>query len=173
MTVKKESKETKVEESQAEEKALKKSPDYSSTAINLKNPPAVLVALEHLHECSAIADDIKGRIAALNPTLQAEFLTACSNATDALQALKSLIGEQGSYQDLVLGHYALQFERTYLSYDVEKFKAAFPKLVPLVVEETVNIQALKGQLKAKTLTEESLKEANCVIEDIKPQYYVR
>lgn len=156
----------------AEEKP-KSNPDYSSTVVNLCNPPAVLEALNYLHECEALADELKAKIEALDPELQKQYDAASTTVREALKALHELIDTQGSYQDIDAGLYALKYGRTFTNYKVEPFKAAFPKLVPLVVEEVVNVQALKGQLKAKTVTEEELRAKGCIDEELKHQYFVR
>ena len=154
----------------------KKAPDYTNSAENLCNPAEVreiLLAqrarhkeLDYLNEQAQafIPDDIKDRINALQQEIALEA-----------ESLRGYIDTFGSYQDVEAGVYGVKYRRMMKSYHVEPFKLKYPKFVPAVVEETINVKALEGLIKGGLLNAEDLKHPDVGIITEIPQFafYVR
>ena len=147
---------------------MKPGTDYSNTAIALKNPPEVLELLKqwavyrkHHYACVCIASE----------TPEAKrSLEAAEEMFKAFNKVKAAIDQQGSYQDVAFGLYALKQQRVTTSYDPELVRKHIPDFTA-IIEEHVASDKIKGLLRGKLITEEQL--ADCeVITPLSPAYIV-
>ena len=141
-----------------EEKEKKaQAPDYSATAINLCNPEAVKAKYAEWNQACALLQRAEAALAEATP----ELCGAVDMAEDVIKKLRgelvALIKEHGSYQDVEKSEYALIYAAKTAEYQVtEDFKSQYPKLVPLCVEEAINVASLKGCITGKHITEAEL-----------------
>ena len=147
---------------------MKPGTDYSNTAIALKNPPEVLELLKqwavyrtHHQDCVRDASE----------TPEAKrSLEAAEEMLKAYARVKAAIDQQGSYQDVGFGLYALKQQRVSTSYDPELVRKHIPDFTA-IIEEHVASDKIKGLLRGKLITEEQL--ADCeVITPLSPAYIV-
>lgn len=147
---------------------MKPGTDYSNTAIALKNPPEVLELLKqwavyrkHHQDCERIESE----------TPEAKrSLEAAEEMLKALFKVKEAIDQQGSYQDVAFGLYALKQQRVSTSYDPELVRKHIPDFMAIIEEHVAN-DKIKGLLKGKLITAEQL--ADCeVITTLSPAYIV-
>lgn len=129
----------------------KHNPDYSKTAVNLTNPNELAYLLGKMHEFEKqkqlIQDNIKNRCP--------DLISALEYCDETLKGLRIEIEEaievHGSYQDVEKGEYALKYKKVTLIYNAEAFKSRYPKLAPVVLEEVINENILKGLVKSGLL----------------------
>ena len=148
----------------AEEKEKKaKTSDYSATAINLCNPPEVRAKYDEWNQACALLKRAEDALAEATP----ELCKAVDMAEDVIKKLRGelvvLIKEHGGYQDLERGEYALIYAAKTSEYQVtENFKSQYPKLVPLCIEEAINVASLKGCITGKHITEAELSKLGVI-----------
>lgn len=142
----------------------KKNTDYSASAVNLVNPVEVGCKLAELAQ-------LKINQARLEAVLQAypEYgeLAVLHRAQGLLEVqIKELIDEQGSFQDLEAGIYAVKQRREKLTYQVDLvIQHLSSKLADLVLVKTVDSKALDGLVKGKLVTPEEARQCATVKED--------
>lgn len=139
----------------------RKYPDYSESAVNLVNPPEIKCKLlelartrEHLAACQAdITATLETHCA---KTVQDKAALEVQEAA-LLAEIRAGIETLGSYQDTVLGHYAVRQARQRIIYQVELTKKSLPaNLWPAVIMETVNTKALEGLAKGGLVAPDQL-----------------
>ena len=144
--------------------AEKANPDYSASAENLQENNPILRELmdkrmELLTEMRNIQTQIsKTELARKHAQLADAQLEVCK----MIQATVPL----GGLQDLENGIYALQQRKVTKTYLAEPFVEAFPKMRELVTVTAVDVGKIKGLVKGKLLTEEQLKEAGVIEENV-------
>jgi len=147
--------------------------DFTESAENLCNPEPVKLLLEKLSRAQASRNKIEDELLASNATL-AEKLNKHTKVVSDLQAkIREAVEEHGSYQDLEGERYAVKYARKTEGYNLEPFKANFPKFVELCVRESIDVNALRAQVKGKLITTKELEDAG-VLEYTKTfAFYVR
>lgn len=148
----------------------KKNPDYTKSAVKLTNPPQVKELLEKLHQEQKMAEGLK---LSIPPDIRTAIEGNEKRIADITAQIKSAIQQFGSYQDVEAGVYGVYNRRVTKEYHAGEFKAAYPKLVPAVIEESVNINTLKGMIKGGVITEDDLKAAEVITESEAFAYYIR
>ena len=147
--------------------------DFTESADNLCNPEPVKALLEKLSKAQASQNKIQEEIRASN-TVLVEKLEKHTKVVSGLQAkIREAVEEHGSYQDLEGERYAVKYARKTEGYNLEPFKTQFPKFVELCVKETLDVRALKGQIKGKLITEQELIDAGVLEYTTNYAFYVR
>lgn len=137
-----------------------KNRDYSASAVDLNNDALVEDAYQNYRKASELSDELRAKLE-LTPEFKA-WTESCFVVAEAKSNLSIAIDQNGSYQDVEAGHYAIKQRKVSKQFHVEPFIKNFEKFVPLVVEQTINIDALKGQIKGKLITEDELLEKGVI-----------
>ncbi len=143
----------------------KEAPDYTASGVNLCNPPEVTGLLDRLVGAREEVGKVQAEIDALVPDSLAACLRAAASVVDALtNDIRAAVQEHGGYQDVGTETYALFQVRRTPQYNIVPFLGTkkYEQFVPLVVKNTIDPDALKGQIRGKLLTTEEL-EADGVI----------
>jgi hypothetical protein len=123
--------------------------DYSKSAKNLCNPPELegyLMALRGLNEEKARYE------LALSETDLAKQIDFYSKQIDSIKAaIKELVRDSGSYQDLDAGLYAIQQIKRTVTYMPSKVKEFLPDYKDAIVKEFADGEVIAGLLKAKLI----------------------
>jgi hypothetical protein len=137
--------------------ATRKNPDYSSSAVNLTNPPQVKELLDKLHGYQALKENIEQEIPV---ELQKRLAEVGKLIADTTAQVKGAIEQFGSYQDVELGHYGVYQEVNTPDYHADCFigKSIFKDFEPVVIKPTINVDALRALIKGNLLTEDNLRE---------------
>ena len=143
-----------------EEKKPRKNPDYSTSAVNLTNPPQVvdLLAKYHAEEemlfalskkaDEAVPQDIKDAIASQSKAI-----------IETGKAIRLAIDQLGSYQDVESGWYALKQRRESIAYKPELVRQYAPsKVASFVLVESVDSKAMEAMLKTGQLSLEQARQ---------------
>ena len=138
---------------------MKKNPDYSESAINLRNPPDMLPYLNNLHSFYTSLDNILLEIENLIPTeLKEKQEQLETDIRDTIKNIKTLIEEQGSYQNIEKGLYALKRSKkntVYLPELVRQHTSA--QIASSVIIESVDVKVMKEIIKTGQLNKETAK----------------
>lgn len=127
---------------------VRKSPDYSNSAVNLINPPEIQTKLQELHSIQEKAKIWKD---ALEKMEQYQALKTCEQEiADKIIEIRGMIDFLGSYQNPDIG-YAVKQRKLSISYDASSFESHYPELAPAVLVKSVNIKAIEGLLKGQLL----------------------
>jgi hypothetical protein len=157
-----------------EELMERKNPDYTNSAVNMVNPTSVKTALKDLRilqqELAAIRDEIQGHIPAELVNHEAGVLMAIESNTNLI---KHLIDIDGSYQEPLIGAYAVKQRKVSLSYNPQPIKEHYPNMAPMVIQETVNVKALEGLIKGGLVTPGELKKNGITEEHESFSYIVK
>ena len=151
---------------------MPKPKDFSESAKNLCNPPEVKVLLEKLSTEQHELDVLKWELES-NTELVEKIATQSGKVADLQVAIRETVEEHGSYQDLEAERYAVKYARKTEWYNLEPFKTQFPKFVGLCIRETIDVTALKGQIKGKLITIKELEDAGVLDYTINYAFYVR
>jgi len=153
---------------------MPKPKDFTESAVNLCNPPEVKELLDRLALEQSVSNDIEGELKAQNSELMSKWTEAANQVLATIAEIKAAVEEKGSYQSLEDERYAVKYGRKTAVYDnLPSFKKNFPKFVELCVKETLDINALKGQVKGKLITEEQLEKTKVLTYDESFAFYVR
>lgn len=133
--------------------AEKKNPDFSKTAVNLKNPPQVKALLYKLHEAQAIQEKLLGQIPL---KLKREIEVAKKNIAELTPQIKSAIEQFGSFQDVKAGVYGVCYKSPVKHYHTKALEEHFPKLVLLVIKEVLDTAELQKLIRGKVVSEDEL-----------------
>ena len=133
--------------------------DYSQSAINLCNPEEVGRLLEQLRQAQEDLGVFQKQLDEANKELVALLHDQSDKVTGLTNQIKESVEQYGSYQDLEASLIAVKQRKVSKTYDAAKFKALFPKFADAVIEEAINVNALKGLLKGNLIGEEELKPA--------------
>jgi len=147
--------------------------NFEKSAVNLCNPPEVKELLEKLSTEQDKLNQLDESLKNQNKDLIEQIAKQSSKIADLQQVIRGAIEEHGSYQDLEGERYAVKYERRTPVYELEPFKKNFPKFVELCVKETIDINALKGQVKGKLITEEELEKAGVLLYELSTAFYIR
>jgi hypothetical protein len=139
-----------------EETKIKKNIDYSAKAVNLGDHEPVKIALAAYRELEGKATKCRTKLQDLPEYKELEALE--SQLNDLRLEVIAAIDEYGSYQDIENGWYAVKQRKESKSYIAESFVESFPKYIPAVIEQAINVKALEGLIKGKLITEDELKE---------------
>ena len=138
--------------------------DYTNSGVNLCNPPEVKLLIDHLHACKVALADINASIADAVPeglrNAQAKWQKDIAETT---AELRLEVEAYGGYQDIESETYALFQTRRTAQYDALMLAGGpYEKIVPMVIEETVNVNALKGLIKGGIVSQEDLERHNVI-----------
>jgi len=147
--------------------------DFSESAVNLCNPPEVRQLLDSLSDEQGRLDFFESELKKNNADLIKKISAQSERVAEVQTAIREAIKAHGSYQDLKGERYGVQYERKTPIYSLEPFKKNFPKFVELCVKETIDINALKGQVKGKLITEEELEKAGVLLYELSTAFYIR
>ncbi len=149
----------------------KEAADYSASGVNLCNPPEVKEAIEALQEWKTRLAARESEVAKLIPEdLTKDRDWAAWQVEDLTKSLRAMIEKHGGYQDIETETYALFQTRKTAEYNTEALQAAgdgqggykYGRFFDLVIEQAINVNALKGQVKGG-LIEQSELEVDGVI----------
>jgi len=147
--------------------------NFEASAVNLCNPEPVKALLEKLSKAQASEHKLQEELKASN-TVLVEKLEKHTAVVTGLQAkIREAVETHGSYQDLDGERYAVKYARKTEGYNLEPFKMNFPKFVGLCVKETLDVQALRGQIKGKLITIKELEDAGVLEYTTSYAFYVR
>ncbi len=149
--------------------------DFSQSAVNLVNPPEVKELLDQLSAEEATLKAIQDEIASHSPSeLIAKGLTQAQVVGKIQADIRTAIEAHGSYQDTENERYGVKYARKTAVYgNLPSFKKNFPKFVELCIKETIDVDALKGQVKGKLITEEELEKTKVLTWETGYAFYVR
>ena len=153
----------------------KKNPDLSNSAVNLTNNVTVKELLDSLHTYQRNKTELQEKIEARTPDLHIQ-LYFCRERISLLKvAIKKAVDDNGSFQDVVAGIYAVKQKVKHTSYDAEAFETHFPGYVPAVIDitKTVNKVGLARLLKSGKITEQALRNAKVITESETSKYIIR
>ncbi len=146
--------------------------DFTNSAVKLCNPPEIGEKLIILSEVQA---QVKVLEESLKENKAYKLLKAMElQVADTIEAIKGMVDARGSYQDTESERYAVKYTRKTAVYgNLPSFKKNFPKFVELCIKETIDVQALKGQVKGKLITEEELEKYKVLKYETGYAFYVR
>lgn len=149
--------------------------DFTLSAVKLTNPIEVKELLEKLSTEQASLKAIQEEIANHSPgELIAKGLTQAQVVGHLEADIRAAVEEHGSYQSLDDERYAVKYERKTPIYgNIPSFKKNFPKFSELCIKETIDITALKGQIKGKLIAEADLEKFKVLTYDTSYAFYVR
>jgi hypothetical protein len=136
----------------------KANPDYAASAVSLCNPPELLTELAILSDLQKALEAKQAELATYK--IAGEIANLENLINESNKCIRELIEEQGGYQDIEKGFYALQQRRKSFIYSTDLVKANLTKFASAIIEERVNDKALEGLLKGGLITNEQL--ASCV-----------
>ncbi len=135
----------------------RKNPDYSASAEHLCNPRAVEENLFRIRQLQMNHTLLNAQAQALIPNeVKARIAELEFSISEATKTIRDLIDQQGSYQNVENGHYALKMRKISKQYHAEPFLAQYPQYAPAVIVQTINVNALEGLIKGGLLGEASL-----------------
>jgi len=156
------------------EKVVRKNPDYTNSAVNLCNPPEVIVTLSRLAIRRAYLSDLNEKVKAFIPEeLKAKIAETEKAIAELNEDIRKDIDAYGSYQDLELGSYAVKCAKKSKVYHVEPFKEHYPQHVTSVIVETINSKVLDGFIKGVVIQEADLRMHKVITEDVTYSYIVK
>ncbi len=133
--------------------------DYSKSAVNLTNPIDAQKCLKDLSSFkSALVEVLSDISLAIPIELLAKKATLENDIDTVCEVLRTIMDEQGSYQDVEAGMYAVKQRKVSISYDPQVFRAQYPDYAPAVIKETVDTTKLNGLIKGGLLTPEDLEK---------------
>ena len=151
-----------------------KAKDFTESAVNLCNPEPVKALLDKLSIEEAAFQSLKDELQASNAELALKILDQALKVSDLGKAIREAIEEHGSFQDTETERYAVKYARKTAEYgNLPSFKKNFPKFVELCIKEVLDVNALKGQVKGKLITEEQLEKARVLTYETSHAFYVR
>lgn len=155
---------------------MAKPKDYTESAVNLCNPSEVKELLDFLRDKQKDRETNLEELSELTGyNAIAEKIKLCDEVIGRCQAqLREAIEEHGSYQDIENERYGVKYTRKTAVYgNLASFKKNFPKFVELCIKETIDVDALKGQVKGKLITSEELEKTKVLTWDTGYAFYVR
>lgn len=153
---------------------MPKPKDFTESAVKLVNPPEVKELLEKLSDEQVALDRLELLIKESNSEVYDRILEQRIKLADLQTAIREAIEEHGSYQSLDDERYGVKYARKTAIYgNLASFKKNFPKFVELCIKETIDVSALKGQVKGKLITEEELERTKVLTWDTGYSFYVR
>ena len=147
--------------------------NFEASAVNLCNPPEVKALLEKLSTKTKEHHDLNDEIMRANVELVEKTAGLADEIADLRTKIKEAIEEHGSYQSLEDERYGVQYARRSEVYNLDPFKTQFPKFVGLCIRESIDVTALKGQIKGKLITVKELEDAGVLDYTINYAFYVR
>lgn len=146
--------------------------NFENSAVNLVNPPEVGEKLKELHIAQEQAKLFEAALA--EDDNFKEMKRYEQMVIDITAQTKDMVDKLGSWQSLEEESYAVKYARKTAVYgNLPSFKQNFPKFVELCVKETLDVNALKGQVKGKLITEEQLEKTRVLTYDTGFAFYVR
>ena len=122
----------------------RKNPDYTKSAVKLVNPPEVSEALVALGELELRLEDEKQVLANQAKDQLAVVAKLDAEVAEAKSALRGLIKEKGSYQDIDAGIYGVLYTQEKHAWDLQLVKDLLPKYAEAAIQESVNHEVMKG-----------------------------
>ena len=143
-------------------------PDYTMSAVSIKNPPEVKGLLDEWLAAKKIADEaeavLEAKLAKLPQAIKAN--EADARLDEARQNLELAIKELGGYQDVEQGLYALEQVRKTITYNPDKVKVEIPTYADKILGQ-VDVNVLKGLLRGKLITQEQVDACAIVKESLR------
>ncbi len=141
----------------------KKNPDYSASAVMLTNSPCIKPSLDLYHKLLIERGEFEMLLE--DAPYYKELQRVNKEIADCTASIKVLIDEQGSYQDVVLGEYAVKQRRESMTYQPGLVRQYLPvQYHPVLMVESVNAKALEGLLKGGLITPEQARQCGEVKE---------
>lgn len=136
---------------------MAKNIDYSASAVNLMNSPILGQKLCYFKKAQEIADAFQKTLEETGPY---RALVKCQDdIAEVREEIKALIEEQGSYQDVEAGMYAIKQRRESITYKPELVRQYAPsKIASFVIIESVDSKALDALVKAGQITPEEARQ---------------
>ena len=151
-----------------------KNTDYSASAVKLCNPESIGFLLAQYHAELAAIQTLNDEIQKLIPKELTDKIAEYQKSHSECEVeLRKVIEEQGSYQDLEKGWYAVKQRKVSKSYNAEKFEAIYPQYSPAVIIKAVDTTKLNGLIKGGLLTENYLKTLDIIHESESFAYVIR
>ena len=138
---------------------MAKNPDYTESAINLTNPEKVMALMSELALQQVTLESCQAKADALIPKKLRDEMAESERIIGVITGLvRDKVNEEGSYQDIELGIYAIAQRKVSVTYDPVRAKAAIPDYAKAVIKETVDKTAIKGLLKGKLISQAQVDE---------------
>ena len=134
----------------------KANPDYTESAVNLTNPPEAKVLLDAL---AAVDSESAGLQRIIDSYPESKMLAELAEKRASIcKEIESVIQQQGSYQDIDAGQYAVRQRVVTVSYDPQKVHDILsPQLAAAVIVESVDKATVNALVKAGRITTEEQK----------------
>jgi hypothetical protein len=153
------------------EPKAKKNPDYSESAVKLTNPESLKTAMENYHAVVFTARKLEEELETTETYKKLVEVNARLNAWE--KEIKILIEQDGSYQDIEKGVYAVKQRRISYQYDAAFFAEKFPNFAPAVIKQIVDITKLNGLLKGGLIKMEELLKSRVAQENETYAYIIK
>ena len=148
--------------------------NFEKSAVNLCNPPEVKELLDKLSAEQESMQKLQDELSASNTPLAEKIIAHTEKIAELQQLIRETVEEKGSYQDTEAERYAVKYGRKTAVYgNLPSFKKNFPKFVELCIKETLDVNALRGQVKGKLITEEELEKTKVLTYETGYSFYVR
>jgi len=147
--------------------------DFTESAENLTNAIEVEELLKKLSTAQSSVNSLNEELATKNEPLVKKITKQNETIASLQLAIREAVEKHGSYQDLEGERYAIKYARKTEGYNLEPFKTNFPRFVELCVKETLDVQALRGQIKGKLISIKELEDAGVLEYSITHAFYVR
>ena len=136
-----------------------KNTDYSASAVKLCNPESIGFLLAQYHAELAAIQTLNDEIQKLIPKELTDKIAEYQKSHSECEVeLRKVIEEQGSYQDLEKGWYAVKQRKVSKSYNAEAFEKTYPQYAPAIIIKAVDTTKLNGLLKGGLITEQDLRK---------------
>ena len=131
-------------------------PDYSASAVNLKNPESVEALLKMLKKSEndlLKAEETLAGLPEYNAVMDARAVVA--NVEDEI---RTIVEKEGSFQDPDRGIYAVKQRKVTMIYSVALVKSRLPELAGdiIKIEESVDKKAIESLIKDGFTTQEAV-----------------
>ena len=147
--------------------------DFTESAENLTNAIEVEELLKKLSTAQSSVNSLNEELATKNEPLVKKITKQNETIASLQLAIREAVEKHGSYQDLEGERYAIKYARKTEGYNLEPFKTNFPRFVELCVKETLDVQALRGQIKGKLISIKELEDAGVLEYSTSYAFYVR
>ncbi len=148
--------------------------DFTASAVKLTNAIEVEELLKKLAAEETTLKALELELSESNGPLVGKIAGQKAEVAGLQLAIREAVEEHGSYQDQENERYAVKYERKTAVYgNLPSFKKNFPKFAELCIKEVLDVNALKGQVKGKLITEEELEKAKILTYDTGYSFYVR
>lgn len=153
------------------EQKQKRNPDYTSSAVNLCNPPEIERLLIDCHSTQTQIDDLDATLK-VYPEYE-QMVELQQKLAGHRKAIEQAIEEYGSYQEIELGWYGLKQKAVTIKYEVGDFENAYPEYARAVIIKAIDAKKLDGLIKGGLLFMENLEAIGVIKKSESYRFIIR